>query len=103
MPCRSIRSMVSASTSLVLQRIAQAHEDAESWTQAAEAHAMAGELRGYPLRYWAMADAARCFLEAGDRDRSVALLATVKAEAPDLPLPDHVQTRLQEIPTAQAD
>ena len=83
---------------LVLQRIAHAHEDAEQWAEAAEAHAEAGELAGYPLRYWAMADAARCFLETGDRDRSVALLATVKAEAPDLPLPEHVQTRLQEIP-----
>jgi len=82
---------------LVLQRIAQIHEDAGRWQEAAEAHAQAGEIASYPLRYWAMASAAWCFSEAGDDERARALVAQVDAAAPDLPLPDHFRTRFREL------
>lgn len=82
---------------MLQQRIAAAHEADEQWAEAAAAHEAASEIPGYPLRYWAMVDAARCWLAAGDRARALALLERVEKEAPDLRLPDSMRIELREL------
>lgn len=82
---------------IVHQRIAQAYEDAARWTEAAEAHERAAGIDGYPLRYFALADAARCFAMAGDDARARGLAARIELEAPTLQLPDHLRAKLQEL------
>jgi hypothetical protein len=78
---------------IALQRVAAAHEDAERWLEAGEQHEQAAALAGYPLRHWALADAARCFASAEENARALALYDRLEAEAPELRLSD--QQRLQ--------
>ena len=82
---------------ILQQRIGQLHEDQGRWTEAAEAHEAAGQIPGFPLRYWALADAARCYAQAEQPDRALALLEQVDAEAPDLQLPAHMRVLLREL------
>ena len=49
--------------------------------EAAAEHEAAGALPDFPLRYFALADAARCYAQAGDRVRALALLERVESEA----------------------
>lgn len=85
---------------LVLQRIAQALEQAERWEEAAARHEEAADLEGYPLRHWALADAARCRAVAGDRETALALYRRLDSEAPDLRLPDHQRVWKRELEAA---
>jgi tetratricopeptide (TPR) repeat protein len=73
---------------LILQRLAHAHEDAGRWREAAERHEEASALSGFPLRHWALADAARCFAAAGDGDQALALYERLQTRAVDLRLSD---------------
>ena len=82
-------------------RIADAHEARGSWREAADAYVEAFELERYPLRFWAMADAARCFDRAGDTARALQLLERVVIDAPRLQLPEHMRARLQELRAAE--
>lgn len=84
-------------TALVSLRIAGAHEDQARWVEAGEAFETAAAVTSFPLRYGALADAARCFAEAGDVERAVAAYARVEAEAPDFYLPEHVEAQLREL------
>ena len=68
-------------TGLVHQRIAQIHEDRGQMVEAAAEHEAAGALRDFPLRWFALTDAARCYAQAGDRERALALLERVESEA----------------------
>jgi tetratricopeptide (TPR) repeat protein len=86
---------------LLRQRIAQVHEDHGEWAQAAAAHEAAGSLARFPLRYWALLDAARCYDSAGDPSRALQLYHRVQQEAPDLPIPAHLRTRFRELEAAQ--
>ena len=81
----------------LLVRIASELEDHGDWKDAGDSHAEAGELEAFPLRYWAMADAARCFDRAGEPARALELLERVKADAPGMRLPDHVRARMNEL------
>jgi len=75
---------------LVHQRIAQLYEDRGQMAEAAAEHEAAGALPDFPLRYFALADAARCYAQAGDRARALALLERVESEAKEgfsLPAP----------------
>ena len=75
---------------LVHQRIAQVYEDQGKLTEAAAEHEAAGALPEFPLRWLALADAARCYAQAGDRTRALALLDRIESEAKDaytLPMP----------------
>ena len=85
---------------LLLGRIAQTHEELGSWERAAESHEEAAGLEEYPLRYWAMADAARCWARAGQRERALALYERVESEAPDMKLPDHMRVQIRELRAA---
>ena len=79
------------------QRIGEAYENRGAWAEAAAAHAAAGGLIDYPLRYWALVDAARCHAAAGDASQALAIYDRVEAEAPDLPLPTHVRDQIREL------
>jgi predicted negative regulator of RcsB-dependent stress response len=75
---------------LVRQRIAQVYEDRGQLAEAAAEHEAAGALPEFPLRWYALADAARCYAQAGDRTRALALLDRIESEAQDaytLPMP----------------
>jgi tetratricopeptide (TPR) repeat protein len=85
---------------LVLLRLAEAHEAQGRFAEAAAAFEEAGGIEAYPLRYTALGDAARCFAEAGDVPRALALFDRIESEAPETILPDHVRTRLRELRAA---
>jgi tetratricopeptide (TPR) repeat protein len=79
-------------------RIGQAYEAAERWVEAAEAYEEAARFDRFPLRYWAMADAARCFSEAGEIERGRDLALRLYSEGPsDLSLPEHQSAMLREL------
>lgn len=85
---------------LVLQSAAQALEQAERWSEAAERHQQAAGIEAYPLRHWALADAARCLVAAGDRETARSLYARLDSEAPELRLPDHLRAQKRELEAA---
>jgi tetratricopeptide (TPR) repeat protein len=82
---------------LALERLATGYESKGAFAEAGAAHEEAANIAAFPLRHYAMADAARSFAAAGDRDRAVALADRVASEAPELELPDHVRSRLDEL------
>jgi tetratricopeptide (TPR) repeat protein len=84
-------------TGLLQQRIAEIYEAREDWRAAAEAHEAAGAVERYPLRYWALLDAARCWAAAGDPARALALYDRVEAESPELNLPPHLRAQAREL------
>ena len=51
----------------------------------------------FPLRDDALADAARCWAEAGKPDQALAIYQRLKTESPDLQLAPHVEARLEEL------
>jgi tetratricopeptide (TPR) repeat protein len=79
---------------MLYQRIAAAYENAGRWQDAAAQHEAAAALPAYPLRDWALADAARCLAEAGDRTRALALYEQLEARAPNLRLPSHQRAQI---------
>jgi hypothetical protein len=79
------------------QRIGQAYEDDARWLEAAESHARAGAVESYPLRYWALAEAARCLQQAGEIGRARELALKLATEAPELMLPQHLSAMLAEL------
>lgn len=87
---------------MLQQRIAAAHEDADAWSQAATAHEAAAAIADYPLRYWAMVDAGRCWLAAGEPERALGFFDQVETEAPELRLPDHIKVVVRELREASA-
>ncbi len=74
---------------IVLQRIAQTHEAAGRLAEAAAAYESAGAIAAFPLHVFALAEAARCYADAGEPERALALYDRIEAEAPDFALPDH--------------
>lgn len=83
----------------VQRRIAYLHEDAGEWAEAAAAHEAAA-VPANPLRFFALADAARCRALAGQAQEAIALYDRVAAEAPDLKLPDDELARARELRAA---
>ncbi len=82
---------------IVEQRIAQAYEVEARWLEAAESYARAGAVAGYPLRHWALAEAARCLQQAGEIERARELALQLAADAPDLALPEYLSGLLAEL------
>ncbi len=85
---------------MVDRRIGYLHEDAGRWDEAAAAHLAAASVPEYPLRAWALADAARCTAKAGRTAEALALYDRVQTEAPDLVLPEHEAAQLRELRAA---
>lgn len=86
---------------VLLRRIADAEEAAGRWPEAAEAHGEAASVEAYPLRYAALADAARCYAEAGDEERALAAFDRLETEAPEARVPPHIRARLSELRAAR--
>jgi tetratricopeptide (TPR) repeat protein len=82
---------------LLLRRVADVEEARGNWAAAAAAQERAGDLEGFPLRHWALLDAARCYAAAGDPARALALFDRVSTEAPDLPVPVHLRVQFREL------
>ena len=88
---------------LIHQRIAQLYEDRGQIAEAAAEHQTAGELPGFPLRSSALADAARCYAQAGQPDRARELLERIESEAKDgASLPPEARSLLRELRASQA-
>ena len=82
---------------IVLQQLAQGLESEERWAEAASRHEEAGNLSEYPLRHYALADAARCYHIAGERERARELFDRLDVDAPELRLPDHQRALKREL------
>lgn len=93
-------SMPPALAGLVELRIGHLEEAAGRWPEAAKAYQAAGEQRSFPLWPWALADAARAFVEAGEREQAVRIAERLRTEAPDAELPPHLQALLEELRVA---
>jgi predicted negative regulator of RcsB-dependent stress response len=78
-------------------RIGGLEEETGDFKAAAEAYEAAGGIDGYPLRHESLGEAARCWLEAGEPDRALALYERLRAEAPDFHLSPWLDARLQEL------
>ncbi len=87
---------------LLEERRAVLLEDLGRLEEASRAHEAAAEVEAFPLRYRALADAARTALKAGDPERARTLYERVRNEAPDLELPPHVREPLEELLVAGA-
>jgi predicted negative regulator of RcsB-dependent stress response len=85
---------------LIDQRIGRSLEDSGDWISAAESHAAAAAIADYPFRFWAMADAARCYAAANEIAKALDLFARIEAEAPALQLPEDLRVRLKELRAA---
>jgi len=81
-------------------RIASVHESAGRYAAAADADEKAAAIESYPLRFDALADAARLWALAGDTDRALAAYERIQVEAPELKLPPYVEARLVEMQRA---
>jgi len=79
------------------QRIGQAYEADARWLEAAESYARAGAAESYPLRHWALAEAARTFQQAGEVARARELALELGTDAPELMLQDHLRAMLAEL------
>ncbi len=82
---------------MVLQRLAQRLEVAGRWEEAAQRHQDAAAVAAYPLRGWALADAARCRASAGDPAGALALYERLEREFPKLKLPDDQSAEILEL------
>jgi tetratricopeptide (TPR) repeat protein len=82
---------------LLLMRIAASQEAEMRWIEAAETYQEAAAIERYPLRYGALADAARCFAEAGERDRALETFDRIENEAPQQRVPEHINARMREL------
>ena len=82
---------------ILWERIAQSQEESGRWLEAAEAHEQAGRITSFPLRYRALADAARCYVEADQLEAARALSDRVADEAPSIRLPEHIRSQRREL------
>jgi tetratricopeptide (TPR) repeat protein len=85
---------------ILTQRLAQRFEAAGRWAEAADRHEEASKLPDYPLRQWALVDAARCRAMAGDAAAARALYERLEREAPDLQLSDDQRAQSLELRAA---
>jgi len=90
----------SALQGLALERLARALESRSRWEEAGIAHERAGGIEEMPTRFQALGDAARCFAEAGEPERALAIFQRIESEAPDAVLPAHTKARLLELRAA---
>jgi tetratricopeptide (TPR) repeat protein len=82
---------------IILERIAAIHEQLGDLPAAAAAHLEASEITSYPLRYFALLNAARSQAEAGEADAAIVSFDRVLQESPDLLIPEHTQAMLLEL------
>ncbi len=87
----------------LLGRVAFQLEAEERWQEAAEAHERAAALDGFPLRHWALADAARCYDAAGDTARALELMERIESDpGAGAALSEALRIRLRELRASAA-
>jgi predicted negative regulator of RcsB-dependent stress response len=74
---------------IVLQRMAQVLEAQGRFAEAAARYESAGAIKAFPLHDFALAEAARCYADAGEPDKALALYDRIQAESPDFAFPDN--------------
>jgi tetratricopeptide (TPR) repeat protein len=84
----------SAIEGLALVRLARALESGSRWAEAGAAHERAAGIEAMPARFQALGDAARCFVEAGDTERALAIFERIETEAPNAAIPDYTKAQL---------
>jgi len=84
-----------------LVRLGGLHESQDRFAEAGDAYAAASEIAGYPLRFEALADAARVYATAGNRDAALAAFARIEAEAPDFQLAPYLSATKSELGAAR--
>ena len=82
---------------VIASRIGHLQEEKGDFEAAARSHETAAAVPGFPLHADALAQAARCWAEAGKPEQALAIYQRLKSEAPDLKLAPYVEARLQEI------
>ena len=82
---------------LALTRVAWAYEHEGRWPEAAAEYQAAGDLAGFPLRRFALADAARCYLQAGDSESARRVALQLEAIPAAGVLPSHIRSQLAEL------
>jgi len=87
---------------MLLERIAAAQEDEGRFEDAARSYEAASEVPSYPLGHAALAEAARCYAEAGDTARAVALFDRLEGIEPRPQIPDSTRARLRELRALQS-
>lgn len=78
-------------------RIGRAQEDAGRFEEAAKSYEAAAAVPGYPLAAGALADAARCWAEAGKDDLALAAWRRLKTDHPEYRVAHYVEARLSEL------
>lgn len=76
-------------------------EQMERWSDAAEQHERAGRVEAYPARAYALADAARCWANAGQTDRALAVFEEAESAASGTELPTYIAARMRELRAAR--
>jgi tetratricopeptide (TPR) repeat protein len=87
---------------IILERIAGLHEASGDLEAATTSHLEASEIASYPLRYFALLNAARTQAEAGLDELAIANFERVTQESPDLRIPEHTQAMLLELKAKRA-
>jgi tetratricopeptide (TPR) repeat protein len=82
---------------VVLERLGLALEAAGRFDEAAARYESAGEISAFPLRSFALADAARCRAQAGQPGRALALYDRIETEFPDVTLPEYHRALRREL------
>lgn len=82
---------------VLLERIALLHEERGDAEAAIKRHLEASDVTGYPLRYFALLNAARLQAESGQADAAIASFDRITNESPDLLMPEHTESMLREL------
>jgi len=81
----------------LLMRLGSVHETEGAWAEAGGAYVSAGQISEFPLRYEALADAARSYARAGDRTRALDAFAQLESEAPGYKVVPYVEAQIAEL------
>jgi tetratricopeptide (TPR) repeat protein len=83
-------------------RLGHLYEDQGDFAAAAQAHEAAAAVPGYPLRNESLADAARCYDEAGQPEKALAIYRELQSQ-PNANLPPEVTARFEELAARQEE
>jgi tetratricopeptide (TPR) repeat protein len=86
---------------MLLERTAPLLEAEDRFEEAARAYEAAASVEAYPMRYLALAEAARCWLDAAEPERALAIYQRFKREAPDFEIPAYIEEPLKELALGQ--
>ncbi len=86
----------------LLMKQGQAQEQSGQLAEAAAAYQAAAEVPDFPLRAFALAEAARCLDQVEQPERALDLLEAAEAEPSSAALPEHLRTRLRELRALRA-